>query len=103
MKNKITPFGIVLKIVYQGITYMGIIQNDFERFKTYGNYDLSIDTLMVFDEDFKLLSFDGENKEMTCELYDLFEEQIEKLVVNEEDDEEDDIDPAGGHGLHSHI
>jgi hypothetical protein len=104
MKAKITPFGIVLKIVYEGKTYMGLLQNDFVTYKTFGNGDLSIDTLILFDEDFNKLSFEPFQNEQTSELYSLFEEQIEKIVIDEEDDDdEDDIDPAGGHGIHSHV
>lgn len=105
MKTKITPYGIVLNIVYDGKTYLGVIQNDFDRFKTFGNYDLSVDSLILFDEDFNKLSFSDKETKRTCELYDIIEDLIEKIVVNEEydDDEDDDIDPAGGHGIHSHI
>ena len=84
MKTEITPFGVMLKIIYEGKVYMGLLQNDFEMYKTFGNYDLSSDTLILFDENFKLLSFEDEDKELTCKLYDLIEEEIEKIVVNQE-------------------
>jgi len=88
MTTKITPNGIVLLIEHEDKTYHGYLQNNFERFKTYGNYDLSTDTLILFDEDFNKVSFDDPN---TCDLYDKIEELIEKFVIREEDDEESDI------------
>jgi len=90
MTTKITPNGIVLLIEHEGKTYHGYVQNDFDRFKTYGNYDLSTDTLILFDEDFNKLSFSKENTKETCDLYDQIEELIEKFVIREEDQDEDD-------------
>ena len=87
MTTKITPNGIVLLIEHEGKTYHGYLQNDFDRFKTYGNYDLSTDTLILFDEDFNKISFENTD---TCDLYDKIEELIEKFVIREEDEDEDD-------------
>ena len=90
MKTNITPFGVVLEIVYEGTTYMGMIQNDFDKFKTFSNFDLSIDTLILFDSDFNKLSFSEKDPKEICELYDIIEDLIEKIVVNGETEDEDD-------------
>jgi hypothetical protein len=88
---KIRPHGVVLTINYEGRTYIGFLENDFERFKTFGNHDLSVDTLILFDEEWNHLSFSERNTKKTCELYDIIEDLIEKIVINEnhEDEEEE--------------
>ena len=83
MKSKITPHGIVLKIVHEEKTYHGVLQNDFETNKTFGNCDLSVDTLILFDEEFNQLSFDGEDQEKTCQLYEIMERMIEENVITQ--------------------
>ena len=88
MKTQIKPFGIVLQIEFEEKTYFGVIQNDFECFKTFGNSDLDLGSLLLFDEDFNQIKLTPSNRDTMGDLYDRIEEKIEKFVVEEEDEEE---------------
>jgi len=82
MGTKITPNGVVLLIEHEEKTYHCYLQNDFERFKTFGNFDLDMGTLVIFDESFNLIPNFPE------ELYDKMEELIFKYVVEENDQDD---------------
>ena len=85
MKTEIKPFGIVLQIEFEEKTYFGVIQNDFECFKTYGNTSLDLGSLLLFDEEFKQIELTPSNRDTMGVLYDRIEEEIQKIVVEEND------------------
>ena len=76
----VKPFGIVLEVVKDNKTQYVILPNNFERFKTFGNWDLETDPIDVLGEDFKPIEFDE----------DEISEIIVKYVIDEKSDDDDD-------------
>ena len=75
----VKPFGVVLEVVRNEKTQYVILPNDFERFKTFGNWNLQTEPIEVLGEDFKPIEFDE----------DEISEIINDYVVNEKSDDDD--------------
>lgn len=76
-KMKVKGFGVVVQV---GEHYV-VLQNDFERFKTFGNWNLNTDPIVVLDSEMKQVEYDEE-------LWERLEMEIERQVVDEDYDEE---------------
>ena len=78
--TRIEPCGVTLKIEHEGKTYYGHMYNDFEMFKTFGNYDLNPhDDLVLFDEEWNRIPWDSP-------LYEELPPIIEKIVIEQDED-----------------
>lgn len=82
--SKVRPFGVVVEVTINETTYYCMLVNDFDRFKTFGNYDLDSRPFVVMDVQMNSLS------EENVELYDQMEEIIDRMVIREERDEDED-------------
>lgn len=76
---KVKPFGVVVEVKIDEETYYVIIVNNFERFKTFGNWDLDSEPFVVMDKDMKPLS--DEN----VELFEKIGEIIQQMVIDEKE------------------
>jgi hypothetical protein len=80
--TRIEPCGVTLQIEHEGKTYYGHMYNNYERFKTFGNYDLNpYDDLVLFDDNWKLIPY-------TDDLYEILADEIQKQVIEEKDPDE---------------
>jgi len=80
MKNvSVSPFGVVVEVIITEVPYYVVIVNDFEEFKTFGNYDLDTRPFLVLDESMSVILENEENESLFTQL----EKIIETKVVNE--------------------
>lgn len=85
MKTKITPHGTMIQIEHKDKTYFGLLIVDFDLYKTFGNYDIEIDSLTLFDEDYDKIPY-------WEPIYDELSPIVEKIVLLEENDEDEEED-----------
>ena len=91
MKTKIYPHGTMLEIHHNVDSennpdkiFYCLLLVDFDLWKTYGNTDIDVDSMTLFDEDYNKINYGDE-------LYDELSEIVQKIVIEEnEDDDEDD-------------
>ena len=72
--NEVRPFGVVIEVtVNENEVYYVLLENDFEKYKTFGNGNLDPIPFVVFDVTMKELV-----SEENGDLY----ERIEKIIVD---------------------
>ena len=80
---EVNPFGVVLEVkIKEGEwdgTFFVVMVNNFDRFKTFGNYDLDPYPFLVMDETMKPLS------EENNELFEKIEEILQQMVIEEKE------------------
>lgn len=82
MKNvSVSPFGVVVEVIIDEVSYYVVIVNDFEEFKTFGNYDLDTRPFLVLDVSMNLIPENEENES----LFNQLDEIIQKMVVDEQE------------------
>ena len=60
MNESVNPCGVTVTINYEGKVYYGHLYNDWNLFKTIGNYDIEVeDGLILFDENFDRIPYDS--------------------------------------------
>lgn len=74
MKTKMRPCGVTLEIEHEGKTYYGHLYNDWEKYKTYENYEIDPFELNLFDENFDRIPYDDD-------LYDTMSKLIEEHIL----------------------
>lgn len=80
MKNvSVSPFGVVVEVIIGKVPCYVIIVNNFERFKTFGNWDLDTRPFLVLDESMDVIPDNEENESLFTQL----DEIIKTMVVNE--------------------
>lgn len=86
MTTKITPHGSMVEIRHNDEIYYGLLLVDFDRFKTFGNYEIDVEgSMTLFDNEYNRIEYDSP-------LYDELTDIVEKIVVYEDEDEfEDEI------------
>ena len=82
MKTQITPHGTMIEIVHNDQIYYGLLIVDFDIFKTYGNTDIEIEYLTLFDEEYNKIPYGKP-------IYDELSPIIENSVIYNRDDEDE--------------
>jgi len=86
MVVSIKSHGTMVEINYKNETYYGLLCVDFERFKTFGNTDISVDSLTLFDHEYNKIPYGDP-------IYEILEERVERTVLNEEDEDDEHWEP----------
>jgi len=91
MKTKIYPHGTMLEIHHNvdsennpDMIFYCLLLVDFDLYKTFGNFEIDVEVMTLFDEEYNKIPYGDP-------LYDELSEIVQKIVIEEnEDDDEDD-------------
>lgn len=58
MTTKMRPCGVTLEIEHEGKTYFAHLYNDWDWYKTYDNYEIETEEMILFDDNFNRIPYD---------------------------------------------
>lgn len=82
MKTKMRPSGVTLEIEHNGKTYFVHLYNDWDVYKTYDNYEIEVEEMILFDDEFNRVPYD-------VDLYEEFRPLVEEHIFDHKHEWED--------------